>query len=94
MSLNINILPNILHLYFTLIATSSWYLVLVIFFTVCYFFFVLQGANKILFYHPELEDENKKILNVGHIEAVICFARYASKFDYHTYYHLLCKQMY
>jgi len=38
--------------------------------------FTLQGANKILFYYPAHEDENKKILNIGHIEAVICFTRY------------------
>lgn len=37
--------------------------------------FLFQGANKILFYHPAHEDENKKILNIGHIEAVICFTR-------------------
>jgi len=34
-----------------------------------------DGANKILFYHPVHEDENKKILNIGHIEAVICFTQ-------------------
>ncbi|XP_060864892.1 vacuolar fusion protein CCZ1 homolog [Metopolophium dirhodum] len=34
-----------------------------------------DGAKKILFYYPEHEDENKKVLNIGHIEAVICFAR-------------------
>lgn len=38
--------------------------------------FFLQGANKILFYYPPHEDENKKVLNIGHIEAIICFARY------------------
>ncbi|VVC25996.1 Protein of unknown function DUF1712, fungi [Cinara cedri] len=32
-----------------------------------------DGANKILFYYPAYEDENKKVLNVGHIEAVIYF---------------------
>jgi len=53
----------------------------IILLNICDIFFVLQGAKKILFYYPEHEDENKKILNVGHIEAVICFARYASKFD-------------
>lgn len=36
-----------------------------------------QGVNKILFYYPAHEDENKKVLNIGHIEAVICFTRYA-----------------
>ncbi|XP_050533567.1 vacuolar fusion protein CCZ1 homolog [Daktulosphaira vitifoliae] len=34
-----------------------------------------DGANKILFYYPTQEDENKKVLNIGHIEAVICFMR-------------------
>lgn len=39
--------------------------------------YILQGANKILFYYPPHEDENKKVLNIGHIEAIICFTRYA-----------------
>ncbi|XP_025417256.1 vacuolar fusion protein CCZ1 homolog isoform X2 [Sipha flava] len=34
-----------------------------------------DGANKILFYYPPHEDENKKVLNIGHIEAIICFTR-------------------
>jgi hypothetical protein len=53
-------------------------------------FFCTQGAKKILFYYPENEDENKKVLNVGHIEAVICFARYANKL-YYIYYYSISK---